>query len=71
MFIVDFFKTMSAVKKAKKFVKAHEETINTVKGLIAKVQDGLTWFENHKAYIEAKIADAKETIAKLKGFINK
>ena len=71
MFIVDFFKTMSAVKKAKKFVKAHEETINTVKGLIAKVQDGLTWFENHKADIEAKIANNKAILEKLKGFITK
>lgn len=71
MFIVDFFKTMSAVKKAKKFAKAHEETVNTVKGLITKIQNAITWFENHKADIEAKIADAKETIAKLKGFINK
>ena len=64
MFIVDFFKTMSAVKKAKKFVKAHEETINTVKEII-------TWFENHKDDIEAKIADAKATVEKLKGIINK
>ena len=71
MFIVDFFKTMSAVKKAKKFVKAHEETVNTVKGLIAKVQNAVTWLENHKAAIEIKIAKVKEDIAKLKGFINK
>lgn len=71
MFIVDFFKTTSAVKQAKKFVKAHEETVNTVKGLISKIQNAITWFENHKADIEAKIADAKATVEKLKGFLNK
>jgi len=71
MFIVDFFKTMSAVKQAKKFVKAHEETVNTVKGLITKIQAAITWFENHKADIESKIADAKATVEKLKGFLNK
>lgn len=71
MFIIDFFKTMSAVKQAKKFVKAHEGTVNTVKGLISKIQTAITWFENHKADIEAKIADAKATVEKLKGFLNK
>lgn len=71
MLIVDLFKTMSAVKQAKKFVKAHEETVNKVKGLISKIQTAITWFENHKADIEAKIADAKVTVEKLKGFIGK
>ena len=71
MFIVDFFKTMSAVKKAKKFIKAHEETVNTVRGLISKVQYGIDWLEKHKADIEAKIANNKAILAKLKGFINK
>lgn len=71
MFIVDFFKTMSAVKKAKKFIKAHEETINTVKGLVSKIQTSVEWYEEHKAYIQSKIDDAKATIEKLKGFLNK
>lgn len=71
MFIVDFFKTMSAVKQAKKFVKTHKETVNTVKELISKIQIAITWFENHKADIEAKITDAKAMIEKLKGFLNK
>lgn len=71
MFIVDFFKTMSAVKKAKKFIKAHEETVNTVRGLISKVQYGIDWLEKHKADIEAKIANNKAILEKLKGFITK
>ena len=71
MFIVDFFKTMSAVKKANNFVKEHENTVNTVKGLIAKAQNAVNWLENHKTAIEIKIAKVKEDIAKLKGFINK
>ena len=71
MFIVDFFKTMSAVKKAKKFIKAHEETVNTVRSLISKVQYGIDWLEKHKADIEAKIANNKAILEKLKGFITK
>lgn len=71
MFIVDFFKTMSAVKKAKKFIKAHEETVNTVRGLISKVQYGIDWLEKHKADIEAKITNNKAILEKLKGFITK
>ena len=71
MFIIDFFKTMGAVKKAKKFIKEHEDTVNTVKGLIAKVQFGIDWFEKHKADIEAKIANDKAILEKLKGFISK
>lgn len=71
MFIVDFFKTMSAVKKAKKFIKAHEETVNTVRCLISKVQYGIDWLEKHKADIEAKIANNKAILEKLKGFITK
>ena len=71
MFIVDFFKTMSAVKKAKKFIKAHEETVNTVRGLISKVEYGMDWLEKHKADIEAKIANNKAILEKLKGFITK
>ena len=71
MFIVDFFKTMSAVKKAKKSIKAHEATVHTVRGLISKVQYGIDWLEKHKADIEAKIANNKAILEKLKGFITK
>ena len=71
MFIVDFFKTISLARKAEKFVKQHEEDITKVKDLIAKVQEGIAFLENHKADVITKIEIIKTTLSKLKGLLGK
>ena len=67
MFIIDFFKTLGTIKKAKKFVNEHQDKIEEAKVLVDKVQTGIANLEGLKNEIQEKIETAKTTISKITG----
>ena len=71
MGIIATFKTLSAINKATKFVKEHEDTVKKVKTLVDNVQNAVKFLEEKRDVIQHYIDKAKAVVEKLKGIINR
>lgn len=71
MFLIDAIKSVQAIRKANKFIKEHEDTVNKVKNLVANVQKGINFLKDNRDDIQKAIDKAEVVVEKLKGIINK
>ena len=71
MFLIDAIKSVQAIRKANKFIKEHEDTVNKVKNLVANVQKGINFLKANRDDIQKAIDKAEVVVEKLKGIINK
>lgn len=71
MFLIDAIKSVQAIRKANKFIKEHEDTVNKVKNLVANVQKGINFLKDNRDDIQKAIDKAETVVEKLKGIINK
>lgn len=71
MGILGIFKAVSAVNKAQKFIKEHEDAVAKVKTLITKGEEAVAYYQSHKDEIQKYIDNAQAVISKLKEFSGK
>jgi hypothetical protein len=71
MGIINIFKAFSAINKANKFVKQHEDAVSKVQQLAEKVKGAIAYYTEHKEQIEGYIETAKTVVAKLEQITGK
>jgi hypothetical protein len=71
MFLIDTIKTIKAANKAKKLIKEHEGIVDTVKAMITKVQDGISFLKDNRDEIQDRIDEAEALAQRLWSILGK